>query len=491
MTTNKSRILIIDDEESMREIISIILERGGFLCQTAESVEEAIRILKEQAFDAVVTDLVMDNDPIAGMKILKWIKENIPELPTVMVTAYGSVENAIEAMQAGATDYIQKPFKSNEEVCLRVRKAIEQRYLLRENEALRKERGLLKPFEEIIGTSSAIEKIKETLYRVAQLPSTVVIYGESGVGKELIARGIHRLSPRCEKPFIAINCASIPETLLESELFGYKRGAFTGAIEDKEGLLVVANGGTVFLDEIGEMPMNLQARLLRVLDNNVVIPVGGTKELKVDIRIVSATNRNLEEMVEKGQFRKDLFFRLNVIPITIPPLRERKEDIPLLINHFLKMHSSRMGLPTPKINPKVVELFINYNWPGNIRELSNFIERILALCHETEIDLSHIPDSLKQIVISRPLEQVGIENIEKIEFPPEGILLENIIEKIERRLIEQALLYSKYSQKKAAKILGLTPRSFRYRLQKYGLTQGTEDFLDKEDKDEEENQSME
>ncbi|HOQ31768.1 MAG TPA: sigma-54 dependent transcriptional regulator [Candidatus Hydrogenedens sp.] len=481
MATNKFRVLIIDDEESMREVIAIILERGGFLCQTAESVEESIRILKEQTFDAVITDLVMNNDSLAGMKILKWIRENIPELPTIMVTAYGSVENAIEAMQAGATDYIQKPFKSNEEVCLRVQKAIEQYHLLRENKALRTERALLQPFEEIIGTSSAIKKIRETIYRVAQLPSTVIIYGESGVGKELIARGIHRLSPRADKPFIAINCASIPETLLESELFGYKRGAFTGAIEDKEGLLVVANGGTVFLDEIGEMPVSLQARLLRVLDNNLVTPVGGTKEIKVDIRIISATNKNLEEMVNKGLFRNDLFFRLNVIPITVPPLRERKEDIPLLINHFLKMHSSRMGLPTPKVTPNVVELFLNYSWPGNIRELSNFIERILALCYETEIDLKLIPDSLKQILVNKSIQQVGINNIEQIKLPPEGIDLEKFIEKIERGLIEQALAYTKYSQKKSAKILGLTPRSFRYRLQKYGLSTDTDETLDKEE----------
>lgn len=481
MATKKFRVLIVDDEESMREVMSIILERGGFICQTVENEEEAIRILKEQKFDAVVTDLVMYNNPVAGMKILKWVKENIPSLPTVMVTAYGSVENAIEAMQFGATDYIQKPFRSNEEVCLRVRKAIEQQHLLRENEALRTERALLKPFEEIVGNSSVINKIKETIYRVAQLPSTVIIYGESGVGKELIARGIHRLSPRAEKPFIAINCASIPETLLESELFGYKRGAFTGAIEDKEGLLVIADGGTVFLDEIGEMPINLQSRLLRVLDNNIVTPVGGTKEVKVNIRIVSATNKNLEEMVHKGLFRNDLFYRLNVVPIIVPPLRERKEDIPLLINHFLKIHSSRMGLPMPAITPRVVELFLNYSWPGNVRELSNFVERILALCHESEIDLPHIPDPLKQTLTISSLKPADIHHIEKIELPPEGIHLENFIERIERRLIEQALVYAKYSQKKAAKILGLTPRSLRYRLQKYGLSQDTDETLDREE----------
>ncbi|MGC9054211.1 MAG: sigma 54-interacting transcriptional regulator, partial [Candidatus Hydrogenedens sp.] len=245
--------------------------------------------------------------------------------------------------------------------------------------------------------------------------------------------------------------------------------------------LVVANGGTVFLDEIGEMPMNLQARLLRVLDNNVVTPVGGTKEIKVDIRIISATNRNLEEMINKGLFRQDLFFRLNVIPITVPPLRERKEDIPLLINHFLKIHSSRMGLPTPKIAPNVIELFLNYSWPGNIRELSNFIERILALCYETEINLTHIPDSLKQTIVNKTNQQVEIDNIGQIKLPPEGLDLEKFIEKIERGLIEQALIYTRYSQKKSAKILGLTPRSLRYRLQKYGLTNDTNEILDKED----------
>ncbi|HOV33401.1 MAG TPA: sigma-54 dependent transcriptional regulator [Candidatus Hydrogenedens sp.] len=479
MLTNKYQVLVIDDEESMREIMAIILERSGFLCQTAESAEDAIVILKQQSFDAVITDLVMNNDHLAGMKVLKWIRENAPQIPTIMVTAYGSVENAIEAMQAGATDYIQKPFKSNEEICLRVKKAIEQQNLLRENEALRKERTLLKPFEEIVGNSPAIRQIKETIARVAQLPSTVAIYGESGVGKELIAREIHRQSPRTDKPFLAINCGAIPETLLESELFGYKRGAFTGAIEDKEGLLVVANGGTVFLDEIGEMPLNLQVRLLRVLDNNLVTPVGGTAEVKVNIRIISATNKNLEEMIEKKQFREDLFFRLNVIPITVPPLRERKEDIPPLIQHFLKIHSSRMGLPTPTIAPEVEKAFMEYSWPGNIRELSNIIERILALCHEPRIDLSHVPESLlntgKNMTIPKRLKE-----LETMELPFEGIQLENFMENLEKNLIERALVHAKYSQKKAAQILGLTPRSLRYRLQKYKLISDTDEDIDEE-----------
>ncbi|MCA1901824.1 MAG: sigma-54 dependent transcriptional regulator [Candidatus Hydrogenedens sp.] len=480
MGLTKKQVLVVDDEESMREVISIILQRGGFYCETAENVESAIHLLKQRSFDAVVTDLVMDNDRKAGMKLLKWIKENTPSLPTLMVTAHGSVENAIEAMQSGAADYIQKPFKSNEEICLRVKKAIEQQALIQENEGLKRERFLLKPYEEIVGNSPAIEQIKKTVYRVAQLPSTVIIYGESGVGKELIARGIHRLSPRAEKPFIAINCASIPETLLESELFGYKRGAFTGAIEDKEGLLAVANGGTVFLDEIGEMPSNLQARLLRVLDNNTVIPVGGTKEIKVDIRIISATNKNLEEMVKKGLFREDLFFRLNVVPITVPPLRERREDIPLLIHHFLKLHSSRMGLPTPKITTEVIEAFTDYYWPGNVRELSNFIERIIALYHESDIDLSHVPDSIKQALLSNVSGNKDKDTIDKIKLPPEGIELEKFIENVEQSLIEQALVRAKYSQKKAAKILGLTPRSLRYRLQKYGLISETHEDIDEE-----------
>ncbi len=484
MPTIKSHVLVIDDEESMREVIAIILEGGGFVCKTAESVEEAISILNKHTFDAVVTDLVMNNDPLAGMKLLKWIKENMPFLPTIMVTAYGSVENAIEAMHQGATDYIQKPFKSNEEVCLRVQKAIEQQNLLRENEALRTERTLLKPFEEIIGDSTEMRKIKEIIVRVAKLPSTVAIYGESGAGKELVAREIHRLSTRSEKPFIAINCASIPETLLESELFGYKRGAFTGAIEDKEGLFVVANGGTVFLDEIGEMPLSLQSRLLRFLDNNLVTPVGGTTEIKVDIRIISATNKNLEEMVNKGSFRKDLFYRLNVIPIAIPPLRERKEDIPLLIHHFLKIHSARMGLPMPKISNKVEKVLINYSWPGNVRELSHLIERILVICHEPEIKLEHLPDSLQNsshTLVSDVNSISNIEGLKNLQLPNEGIHLESFIEDIERNLIEQALVRAKYNQKKASQILGLTPRSFRYRLQKYGLTQDTDELLDKED----------
>ncbi len=458
--TPQRRVLVMDDERSMRELLEIILVNDGFDVRTQPDVESAIAALEAEPVDVVLTDLRIGSDRDAGMRLLSWMSEHAPGTPAVMMTAYGSVETAIEAMKRGAADYLLKPFK-NDEVKILLRRALEKRDLERENAVLKKAQAARGRIENIIGTSEAIETVRTMIGRVANLPSTVAIHGESGVGKELVARGIHQLSQRANKPFVAINCGAFPETLLESELFGHKRGAFTGAVEDKEGLFVAADGGTLFLDEIGEMPLSLQVKLLRVLDNQTVMPVGGTASIKVDVRIISATNRNLEERAREGFFREDLFYRLNVIPITVPPLRERGEDIALLARHFVKVHSERMGRPGLEISPEAETALAAFNWPGNVRELQNVLERATALCAGGRIELADLPERVAQFV-SAPAPSLTT-------LPPGGLDLEALVADLEINLIQQAIRAGKYSQKRAAELLGLSARSLRYRLQKYGL----------------------
>ena len=457
----KHRVLVVDDEASMRELLDIVLANNGYAVSTVGTREQAQQLLEKDAFDVVLTDLRMGSDRDAGMKLLAWMKENAPSTPSIMMTAHGSVETAIEAMKLGATDYIMKPFK-NDEIRLLIGRSIEQRDLVRQNTAFKKDQAQRGKIENIIGKSKIIEEVRDMIRRVAQLPSTVAIHGESGTGKELVARGIHQLSQRSDKPFVAINCGGIPENLLESELFGHKKGAFTGAVEDKEGLFIVADGGTLFLDEIGEMPLSLQVKLLRVLDNGEVTPVGGHRSVKVDVRIVSATNRDLEKMAKhQGTFREDLYYRLNVIPIVVPPLRDRKDDIPLLVRHFMQVHAHKLGRPQISVTSESEIVLLNYDWPGNVRELGNVIERAVALCREDCIQASDLPANVRNYV-AVPVDQVS-------ELPSTGIDLEKLIEEIEVKLINQALQKSKYSQAKAAQLLSLTPRSLRYRLRKYGL----------------------
>jgi two-component system response regulator PilR (NtrC family) len=462
----KHRVLVVDDEPSMCEVLEIVLENAGYEVRTASGVREACALLEHEHFDAMLTDLSMGNDRQAGMRLLEWLKEHAPNTPAIMITAHGSVETAIEAMRLGAADYLQKPFQSNDEVRLRVERAIARRNLLRENEAYRIEQARRGPLEGMVGNSTELQQVRDMIRRVAHLPSTVAIYGESGAGKELVARELHRLSNRAARPFVAINCGGIPESLLESELFGYKKGAFTGAGEDKEGLFVVANGGTVFLDEIGEMPLMLQVKLLRVLDDSRVTPVGGTSAIKVDVRVISATNRDLEAMVEAGDFRKDLFYRLNVIPIRVPPLRERADDIPVLARHFIKIHAAKMGLERVELTPEAETVLCAYPWPGNVRELGNAIERALALCAGARIEIGDLPPNIRDY--TAPLSD-DAEILLAAILPPEGMDLEARISELEMAWIKQALERGKYSQKRAAELLHLSSRSLRYRLQKYGL----------------------
>ncbi len=438
-----------------------MLQGSGYEVTCAASVEEAVDRLKESERDLVLTDLHMGNDRQAGLRLLAWLGEHTPGTPAIMITAHGTVETAVEAMRLGAADYIQKPFKSNDEIRLRVRRAIAERNLRRENEALRSEQTRRARLDSMAGKSPAFLEVISMIRRVAGLPSTVAIHGESGVGKELVARALHKLSSRADKPFVAINCGGIPETLLESELFGYKKGSFTGATEDKEGLFVVANGGTILLDEIGEMPMMLQVKLLRVLDNSTITPVGGTTAVRVDVRIISATNRDLEAMVEAGEFRKDLYYRLNVIPLYVPPLRNRHDDIPLLAQHLIRKHADNMGCSPKELSPEVESALLRYPWPGNVRELGNVIERALALSAGETIELHDLPPAIREFT---PVPAHAEDNL-----PPAGIDLESLVATIEMDYIRQALERAHYSQLKAASLLGMTPRSLRYRLQKYGL----------------------
>ncbi|MBI1321051.1 MAG: response regulator [Candidatus Hydrogenedens sp.] len=462
-------ILVVDDELGMREVLEIVLSNAGYEVTLANNPAEAIAHLSKQSFDTVLTDLYMGTDREAGIKVLEWIQENAPTTPALMMTAHGSVELAVEAMKLGAADYIQKPFK-NDEICLRVERTVGQRNLMRENEAYRTAQSRDAKVDFMVGRSPVYQEVLGMVRRVARLPSTVAIHGESGAGKELVARALHELSDRRNKPFVAINCGGIPETLLESELFGYKKGAFTGANENKEGLFVSANGGTLFLDEIGEMPLMLQVKLLRVLDNSLVTPVGGTTSTKVDVRIVSATNRDLEAMSNDGDFRSDLFYRLNVIPIVVPPLRERKEDIALLARHFIERHAERMGRAPVELSAEAVRLLEAYPWPGNVRELGNVMERTLALCMAEAIRPEDLPASIRLYAPSEDDAAAGGgESGNPFVLPDEGMNLEGMVEEMEKTLITQALQRSRYTQKKAAALLGLTPRSLRYRLQKYGL----------------------
>jgi two-component system response regulator PilR (NtrC family) len=456
----KRRVLVVDDEASMRELLEIVLAKDEYEVVLAGSVSEAQNRMGAQTFDVVLTDMRLGSERDAGLDLLTWLNETCPHTPAIMMTAYGSIETAIEAMKRGAADYIVKPFK-NDAVRLQVGRAIEQRDLKRENLALRRDQASRGKLDNIIGKSRAIEDLRSMVRRVANLPSTVAIYGESGVGKELVARGIHQLSGRAPKPFVAVNCGGFPENLLESELFGHKKGSFTGAIEDKEGLFVVADGGTLFLDEIGEMPLTLQVKLLRVLDNAIVYPVGGTSGRKVDVRIISATNRNLEERVAEGAFREDLFYRLNVIPITVPSLRDHADDIPLLARTFLTKHTANMGRGPLTLSAEAEGALLSFNWPGNVRELNNVLERAVALCQSDRVELTDLPPYISNFA-AKPGELLR-------SLPQGGLNLEKYVADIETHLIQQALQSSKYSQKRAADLLGLTARSLRYRLKKYGL----------------------
>jgi two-component system, NtrC family, response regulator PilR len=454
MKKHKGKILIVEDEKSMREVLKILLEGEGYEVMTASDGLEGIAHLDKDIFDLVVTDVKMPK--VDGFEVLKRIKDISPDTIVIMITAFGTKESGVEAMKLGAYDYISKPFNIDE-IRLIVKKAIEKKREHIELSLLRQKVDVTYSLENIIGQSPKMQELFRVIPRIAQSNSNVLITGESGSGKELVAHAMHNLSHRKEKNIVTINCAAFPEGLLESELFGHMKGAFTGAMYNKQGLFEIADGGSVFLDEIAEMPTSLQAKLLRVLENGTFRRIGGTTDIKVDVRVVSATNKDLNEEIGTGRFREDLYYRLNVIPVMMPPLRERKEDIPLLINHFL----SKTADSPKKITPEAMKLLIDYSWKGNVRELENVIERTALLTEREEITPADLPS---EIVTQNRSDVKSIA-----ELTVEGIDLEQLIVDLEKDYLLKALEKTDGVKTEAAKLLRLSFRSFRHRLQKYGI----------------------
>lgn len=457
-TTERFRILIVEDEPSMRELLTIMLEKQGYEVHGVDSCKDAVISLKKGMWDLVITDLWLTDDKEGGMKVLKEAQATNGFMESIVITAHSSVDTAVEAMKLGASDYLIKPFK-NDELKVIVHKALEGKKLRTENRALRMELKKLDRLDNLVGNSRAMNEMKSMIRKVASLSSTVLILGESGTGKELVAKALHNFSARGDKPFVAINCGGIPESLLESELFGHVKGAFTGAVSHKDGLFKVADGGTLFLDEIGETSMALQVKLLRVLDEVKIRPVGSTTDFPVDVRLISATNKDLEEKVADGEFREDFYYRLNVIPIRAPSLRERREDVLLLAKHFLDKFCERSGRVI-NLPPETEKMLEQYYWPGNVRELENAIERSAALCDGELIS----PDDLPRKLFGPPLEDPLAT-----ELPEDGIDLDERVDAFERSLIKQAMHRAVNSQTKAARLLRLTPRSLRYKLDKYNM----------------------
>lgn len=452
-----ARILVVDDDQGMREFMEIMLTKEGYDVVCAEDPAKAINLCNKKDFDLVITDLRMPK--IDGIEFLKAIKEKKPETIVILITAYASGETAVNAMKEGAYDYVEKG-GSIEELKKIVRAALVKKGLWTENQTVKKEQAEDTTFGGMIGTSREMMKVFATIKKVADTPANILILGESGTGKELVARAIHENSPRFKMPFNAINSGGIPENLLESELFGYMKGSFTGAYTDKPGLFEMAKGGTIFLDEIGELPPVLQVKLLRVVQGKTFRRIGGAEDIKVDVRIISATNQNLEEKVKKGEFREDLYFRLNVIPIHMPPLRERKEDIPLLTKHFIEKYAKEFDKEIRTISSYAMELLMNYAFPGNIRELENIIERGVAMESSNII----LPENL----VLATNTASGVQNYD-VGITGTGIDLNSELERIEKVMIEKALQKMKGSKTKAAELLHITFDSLRYRMEKLGV----------------------
>ncbi len=450
-----NRILVVDDEQGMRDFLSIMLKKEGYDVVAAENGEHALKAIHAEIYDLVITDVKMPR--VDGIEVLRTVKEISPETVVIVITAFATTDTAVQAMKLGAYDYITKPFKVDE-IKLIIQKALEKHHLRKENILLRREIAARAGFENFVGKSEAMQKVFALIRQVADTKSTVLISGESGTGKELVARAVHYNSARKDKPFVTVNCGALPETLLESELFGYMKGSFTGATSNKQGLFEAANGGTIFLDEISATTPNLQIKLLRVIQERTFMRVGGTTDVKVDVRVIAASNKDLQAEVAKGAFREDLYYRLNVIPIHLPPLRERKEDIAVLTEHFLNK-LALSGKEPKKIANDTLKFFMNYRWPGNVRELENTIERLVILASGDTIRADDIPESLKTFI--------PCPELVPSEIPDAGLNMEELLENAERILLKKALEKSGGVKTEAAKLLGLTFRSFRHRLQKY------------------------
>jgi two-component system response regulator PilR (NtrC family) len=457
----EDRILVADDEQSMREFLDIMLKKEGYKVSLASNGEEVLKLIDKDLFDLILLDIRMPR--LDGIGVLKKIKTASPETIVIMITAYASADTAIKAMKEGAYDYITKPFKVDE-IKLIIKNALEKKNLQKENLLLKQVVRDRYRFGSIIGQSSKMLALYDLLEKIAPTKTNILITGESGTGKELAAKAVHYNSSRKDKPFVTLNCGAIPESLIESELFGHMKGAFTDAITTKKGLFEMADEGTIFLDEISELPLLMQVKLLRVLQDKEFKRVGGTDDIRVDVRIISATNKDLEEAVKEKRFREDLFYRLNVIQVRMPPLRDRKEDIPMLAAHFLKKYSEELNKNILKVSPEALTMLLNYEYPGNVRELQNIIERAVALGNGNELTPQHLSSYLD--------EQIqGKRSAIDLDIPPDGIDLEKVIEEIERALLLKALDRTKGIKKKAAELLRINFRSMRYRLEKYGLGQ--------------------
>ncbi|MGE5234203.1 MAG: sigma-54-dependent transcriptional regulator [Acidobacteriota bacterium] len=451
------RLLIVDDEASILEFLSLLFSGEGYTTETAASVEAARKLLAERGYDLVLCDVTMPDGN--GIELLREVRAGDSRTPVIMMTAYTSTKTAIEAMKAGAHDYISKPFDV-EELKVVVQRAIEKAALVDENVYLRRELEQKYRFGNIVGRSPRMQAVFTLIERVARTTSTVLIHGESGTGKELIARAIHFSSPRSAKRFLSINCGALPESLLESELFGHECGAFTGAVREKKGLFQEATGGTIFLDEIGEMTPAMQVKLLRALQDKVVRKVGGNLEEQVDVRIIAATNQNLEEKIKNGEFREDLYYRINVIPIHLPALRQRREDIPLLVDHFLHKYSGEMKIPVKRLSVEAMRVLEGWDWPGNVRELENLVERTLALTPGETIAAEDLPAHMRGA-----REMPGA-----VRLPADGLDLEAYLEQLRAQLMAEALERTGGVQTAAAELLKMSFRSFRYYAKKAGLT---------------------
>ena len=454
-------ILIVDDEKNYLTILSALLEDEGFEVLTAPGGSEALEVHKSSDLDLILTDMKMPK--MDGLELLENIKENDPDLPVIMMTAHGTVDKAVEAMQKGAYTYVLKPF-DNERLIIFVKKATSMYQVVKENRRLRDTVESQYRFDNIIGKSKKMRDVFDTIRKVAPSSATVLIEGESGTGKELVARSIHFNSPRREKPFVAVNCSALAENLLESELFGHDKGAFTGAVATKKGRFELADGGTLFLDEIGELSPNLQVKLLRVLQEKVFERVGGVRTISVDIRILAATNKDLQQEMQDGRFREDLYYRLNVVHLVLPPLKARQEDIRLLVNHFIKKYASerRSAAPVTGVDQEVDRLFYDYSWPGNIRELENVIERVMILCPGEIMRVSDLPKGFKD----------NVYNTLHLEGIPADAKLYDTLATIEKALIERALKMSNNVQSHAAAMLGIGKSGLNQKIKKYNLEVG-------------------
>lgn len=453
------KILVVDDEKKQRDILKMILEKHGYEVILSATAEDALKIYKDNDFDAVITDLKLPK--MDGIKFMEEILLISPDTSIIIITGHGSIDSAVTAIKRGAFDYITKPIEKDQLLAI-LKKAIERTNLLKERKFLATKLASKENFDGIIGEHPSFKAVLKTVMKIANFDSTVLIYGESGTGKELIAKLIHKISLRRDKPFVAINCAAIPESLIESELFGYEKGAFTGAISKKSGLFQACDGGTIFLDEISEMPVSTQAKLLRFLQNKEILPVGSTSPVKVDVRILSATNKNLEEEIQKGRFRADLYYRLNIFYIKLPPLRERSSDIPLLANYFLDKYKYLTGGSIKFLNKEALKILLDYPFYGNIRELESIIQKAIINSDSDEIKKEDLTPFLSNYLTFEDKKQPSITTTHINE--------NNLsLEEIEKNLIIRAMEESRWKISKACKILGITYRTLQYRLEKYGL----------------------